>query len=31
MVEHFAQLGVVVKSGASFVEVDRDPALDPDA
>lgn len=27
MVEHFAQLGVIVKSGAGFAEVGRDPAL----
>jgi hypothetical protein len=28
MVDHFAQLGVIVKSGNGFTEVDRDPALD---
>lgn len=28
MVDHFAQLGVVVRSGSGFAEVDRDPALD---
>lgn len=27
MIEHFAQLGVVVRSGAGFAEVDRDPEL----
>jgi hypothetical protein len=28
MVDHFAQLGVIVKTGAGFAEADRDPALD---
>lgn len=28
MVDHFAQLGVVVKDGGAFAEVGRDPALD---
>jgi hypothetical protein len=28
MVDHFAQLGVIVRSGNGFTEVDRDPALD---
>jgi hypothetical protein len=28
MVDHFAQLGVIVKSGSGFIEIDRDPSLD---
>ncbi|MER8408163.1 LodA/GoxA family CTQ-dependent oxidase [Mesorhizobium sp. M1307] len=28
MIDHFAQLGVVVRSGNNFIEIDRDPSLD---